>query len=94
MCWYSHCPVRIAAVIGWSKSVGTRLHADANLLSWVVSISLAVDSTADWRSFVALEFLLALSTSSNPGLRFALINFLWVTPWLSVDSMMVAKSIS
>ena len=84
----------MAAVIGWSKTFGIKLHAEANLLSCVASISLAVDSTADWRSLVALEFLFALSTSSKPGFSVALLNDLWVVPWLSVSSVIEAKRIS
>ena len=94
VCWYSHWPVRMAAVRGWSKSVGSKLHADANLLSWVVSISLAVDSIADCRSFVAFEFLLALRTSSNPGLRVAFWKNFVVVPWSSVMFVNDAQSIS
>ena len=71
-----------------------RLHADANRLSCVVLILLAVDSTADWRSLVAFEFLFARRTSSKPGFSVALWNSLMVRPWLSVFSVMVANKIS
>ena len=61
MCWCAHVALRIAAVIGWSKSSGCRSLADAYLLSRKF-ISDDTASIAALRSRVALLFLFALRT--------------------------------